>query len=101
MSSLGIPTFEVRVDGFIFCRYQHPARFSSPRRRGDGCFEIVGQVEHLGSRHERSLLRRQIGCEVFMKLSRVEVSETVRRLLYRSRFAEVTWEALSEIRLIL
>src|SRR5437762_11463825 len=36
-----------------------------------------------------------------MELRGVEVSETVCRLLYRSRFAEVTWEALSIVGLIL
>src|SRR6266478_2208744 len=36
-----------------------------------------------------------------MKLRRVEVSETVCSLLYRSRLAEVTWEALSVVSLIL
>src|SRR6266481_7623862 len=36
-----------------------------------------------------------------MKLRRVEVSETVRRLLYRTRLAEVTWETFSVVSLIL
>ena len=36
-----------------------------------------------------------------MKLRGVKVSETVRRLLYRIRLAEVTWEALSVVSLIL
>src|SRR6266700_6953518 len=36
-----------------------------------------------------------------MKLHGVEVSETVGRFLYRSRHAEVTWEALSIVGLIL
>ena len=36
----------------------------------------------------------QIGCEVFVKLRRVEVSEAVGCLLYRVRFAEVAGEAL-------
>src|SRR5205823_11447326 len=36
-----------------------------------------------------------------MKLRGVEVSETVCRFLYRSRLAEVTWEALSIVGLIL
>src|SRR5207249_1368804 len=35
-----------------------------------------------------------------MKLRRVEISETVRRLLYRSRFAEVAGKALSNVGLI-
>ena len=101
LGSFGIPPFEVGVDGSVFCRYQHPARFASPRRRGDDCFEIVSCVEHLRSRHESGLLSRQVGCEVLMKLRGVEVSETVCRLLYRSRLAEVTWEALSVVSLIL
>src|SRR5712671_5057769 len=36
-----------------------------------------------------------------MKLCGVEVSETVCRLFYRARFAEVTWEAFSVVSLIL
>src|SRR5678815_1425349 len=36
-----------------------------------------------------------------MELRGVEVCENVGRLLYRSRFTEVTWEALSVISLIL
>jgi hypothetical protein len=36
-----------------------------------------------------------------MKLRGVEVSETICRLLYRSGLAEVTWEALSVVSLIL
>src|SRR6266550_1991042 len=101
LGSFGIPPFEIGVDGSVFCRYQHPARFASPRGRGDDCFKIVGQVEHLRSRHESSLLRRQIGGEVLMKLRGVEVSETVCRLLYRRRLAEVAREALSVVSLIL
>src|SRR5216684_5998569 len=89
----GIPAFEVGADGSVLCRYQHPAWFASPRRRGDDRFEIVSCVEHLRSRHESSLLSREVGCEVLMKLRGVEVSETVCRLLYRSRLTEVTWEA--------
>ena len=53
------------------------------------------------SRHESGLLSRQVGCEVLMKLRGIEVSETVCRLLYRSRLAEVTWESLSIVSLIL
>src|SRR4029077_660047 len=53
------------------------------------------------SRHESGLLRRQVGCEVLMKLRRVEVSETVCCLLYRSRLAEIDWEALPVLSLIL
>src|SRR6266567_8133382 len=101
LRSFGIPPFEVGVNGSVFCRYQHPAWFASPRRRGDDRFEIVSCVEHLRSRHESGLLSRQVGCEVLMKLRGVEVGEAVWRLLYRSRFAEVAWEALSVVRLIL
>src|SRR5258705_3756765 len=97
----GIPAFEVRTDGSVFCRYQHPARFASPRRRRDDRFEIVSCVEYLRSRHESSLLRREIGCEILVKLRGVEVRETVGRRLYRTRPAEVTWEALSVVSLIL
>src|SRR6476660_9082974 len=101
LGPLGIPAFEVGVDGSVFCRDQHPARFASPRGRRDDCFEIVSGVEHLRSRHESGLLSRQVGCEVLMELGGVEISETVAGLLYSSRLAEVTWEALSIIGLIL
>src|SRR6266851_1088549 len=97
----GIPAFEVGADGSVFCRYQHPAWFASPRSRGDDRFEIVSCVEHLRSRHESGLLSRQVGCKVLMKLRGVEVSETICRLLYRPRLAEVAWEALSVVSLIL
>jgi len=63
--------------------------------------EIVGKVEHLRSRHETGLLRRQVGREVLMKLRRVEISEIVCRLLYRTRLAQVTWEALPVVSLVL
>src|ERR1700682_4929183 len=101
VGSCGIPAFEVGIDGSVFCRYQHPAWFASPRRRGDDRFESVSCVEHLRSRHESGLLSRQVGCEVLMKLRGVEVSETVCRLLDRRRLAEVTWEALSVVGLAL
>src|SRR6266513_3542197 len=100
LGSLGIPPFEVRVDGSVFCRYQHPTRFASPRRCRDYSFEILSCIEHLRSRHASGLLGRQVGCEVLMELRGVEISETVCRLLYRSRFAEVTWEALSVVSLV-
>src|SRR6266567_7932184 len=93
LRSFGVPPFEVGVDGSVFCRYQHPARFASPRSCGDDCFEIVSGVEYLRSRHEGGLLSRQVGCEVLMKLRGVKVCETICRLLYRGGFAEVTWEA--------
>jgi hypothetical protein len=48
--------------------YQHPARFASPRRRGDDCIEIVSCDEHLRTRHKSGLLSWQVGCEVLMKL---------------------------------
>src|SRR5438309_11461417 len=101
LRSFGIPPFEVGVDGSVFCRYQHPAWFVFPRSRGDDCFEIVSCVEYLRSRHESGLLRGQIGCEVLMKLRRVEVSETVCGFLYRTRLTEVTSESLSVVSFIL
>src|SRR5207302_7048999 len=101
LGSCGVPPFEIRVDGSVFCRYQHPAWFASPRSRGDDCFEIVSCIEHLRSRHESGLLSRQVGCEVLMKLRRVEISETVCRLLYCARLADVAWEALSVVSLVL
>jgi hypothetical protein len=39
MSPRAVPSFKVRVDGSVFCRYQHPAWFASLRRRGDDCLE--------------------------------------------------------------
>src|SRR5712671_3529818 len=100
LGSFGVPPFEVRVDGPVLCRYQHPARFASPRRCGDDCFEIVSQVKHLRSRHESSLLSRKVGCEVLMKLRGIEVSETVCALLYRVRFAEIARESFPVVRFI-
>src|SRR5438477_6324126 len=100
LRSFGIPPFEVGIDGSVLPRYQHPARFASPRRCHDHRFEIVHKVEHLRERHESGLLSRQVGCEVLMKLRGVEISETVCSLLYSSRLAEVTWEALSVVSLV-
>src|SRR6266478_1511462 len=100
LGSFGVPPFEVRVDGSVLCRDQHPARFASPRSRGDDCFEIVSQVEHLRSCHESGLLSRQVGCEVIVKLCGIEVSETVCRLLYRSRLAEIAREAFPVVSFI-
>jgi hypothetical protein len=74
---------------------------STPRSCGENRFEIVSGIEHLRPRHESGLLRRQVGCEVFMKLRGVEVSEPVCRFLCRRRFAEVTRESLSIVSLIL
>src|SRR5712671_3648322 len=96
-----IPTFKVGVDGSVFCSYQHPAWLASPRSRGDDGFEIVSQVEHLRLRHESGLLSRQIGCEVLMKLRGIKVSKSIRRLLDRTRLAEVTRESFSVVSLIL
>src|SRR6266480_7063226 len=96
----GIPPFEVGVDGSVLCRYQHPAWFASPRRCRDYSFEILSCIEHLRSRHESGLLGRQVGCEVLMELRGVEVSETICRLLYRSRLAEIARESLSVVSFI-
>src|SRR5881275_2539974 len=84
-SSVGVPSFKVRVNGSVFCRYQHPTRFASPRGRGDDCLEIVRCVEYLRSRHESGLLHRQIGCKVLMELGGIEVRETICSLLDRTR----------------
>src|SRR5580658_205759 len=105
MSSLGVPSFEVRfevrVDGSVSCRYHHPTWFASPRRRGDDCLEIVRGVEYLRSCHESGLHSSQIGRKVLMKLGGVEVRESICRPLYRIRLAEITWEALSVVGLVL
>src|SRR5512133_3876111 len=101
MSSLGVPTFKLGVDGSVVCRNQHPARFTSPRGCSYHCLEVVTKIEYLRSRHKSGLLRRQISSKVRMKLCRVEVSKTVYRLLYRTRLAEITREALSVVRLVL
>src|SRR4030095_9909604 len=99
--SCGIPPFEFGVDNSVFCGYQHPARFASPRRCGDDCIEIGNCGQHLRTRHESCLLSWQVGCKVLMKLRGVNVSETVNRFLYRSRLAEVTWESFSVVSLTL
>src|ERR1700737_1319082 len=101
IGSCGIPPFEVGIDGSVFCRSQHPARFASPRRRGNDRFEIRSRVEHLRSRYESGLIGGQVICEVLMKLCGVKVRETVWSFLYRGRLAEVTWETLPVVRLIL
>jgi hypothetical protein len=48
----------------------------------------------LGPRHESCLIRGHVGSEIRWKLHWVEVSEAVRRLPYRIRFADVAREAL-------
>src|SRR5258708_31838110 len=101
MSSRGVPAFKVGVNGSVFCRYHHPAWFASPRRCGDDCLEIVRCVEYLRSRHESGLLRRQISRKEFMELGGIEVRETICRLLYRTRLAEVAREALCVVRFVL
>jgi len=97
----GIPPFEVRVDGSVCSRYQHPGWFAFPRSRGDNYLEVVGEIGHLRSRHESGQLRRQVGCEILMKLRWIEVCETVSSLPYRGRFTEVTWESFSVVSLTL
>src|SRR2546425_4198404 len=75
LGSCGVPPFEVGIDGSVFRRYQHPAWFASPRSLGDDRLKIVSEGEHLRSRHESGLLRREIGGELLMKLRGVEVGE--------------------------
>src|SRR5438128_2210272 len=55
LGSCGVPPFEVGVDGSVFRRHQHPAWFTSPRRRGDDGLKIISEVEHLRARHESGL----------------------------------------------
>src|ERR1700740_2347839 len=98
--SIGIPAFEVGTNRSVFGRYQHPAWFGSPRRRGDDCFKIVSGVQDLRSRHQSCLIFRQVGCEVFVKLRGIEISETVSRFPYSIGFAEVAWKSFSIISLI-
>src|SRR3981081_2188477 len=101
MSSLGVKPFEVGVDRSIRSGDDHPTRFFCPCRRGDDCLEIVRGVGSLRSRHESGLLHRKIGCKVLMELGGIEVCEAICRLLYRTRLAEVTREALSVVRFVL
>jgi hypothetical protein len=101
MSSLGVPPFKVGVDGSVFFRYDHPTWFASPRSRGYDCFEIASCVEYLRSRHEVGLLNRKIRCKLLMKLRGIKIRETIRRLLYRTRLAEVTREALAIVGFVL
>src|ERR1700735_5323442 len=97
MSSLGVPSFAVRVDGSFAPGHYHPARFGSPGSRGDCRREIVRKVEHLRARHECGLVAGKVSCEQFMKLCRVNICETVGRFLYGARFGEVTRKALSVV----
>jgi hypothetical protein len=41
---IGVPALEVRIDGPVFPRYQHPAWFTSPSRSSDDRLETVGKV---------------------------------------------------------
>jgi hypothetical protein len=82
VGSCGIPPFGVRVDGSVFCGYQHPAWFASPRSRGDDSLKIASEVGHLRSRHESSLLCRQVCCEVFMKLREIAQSAPPSKTLW-------------------
>src|SRR5271156_1419214 len=95
MSPLGIPTFQVRVDGSIASRHYHPARLGPPGRRSDRRSEIVPEVEYLRARHEFVPVGGKISREQFMKLRRVDIGETVRCVLYSTRFGEVARKASS------
>jgi len=97
----GVPTFEVWVDGPVVSGDDHPGWFGSPGGVGDGCFEVVGEVEDLRSRHEFSLVRGNVSCEILMKLCGVEIGETVCGLLDHCRFAQVAGDALSVVGFIL
>src|SRR3979490_2359435 len=100
-SSVGVPSFKVRVNGSVFCRYQHPARFASPRSRGDDCLDVTKSLEHQRTDHETSLFGRQHGAEVLAKLRGVEVSGTVRGPFEHRSLTQITGEAFSEVSLIL
>src|SRR5580700_2274772 len=95
-----VPSFEVRIDGPICTRYEHPAWLASPRRCSDDRLEIVSRVKHLRSRHKGCPLRRKVSSKVLVKLSGIQISEAVRRLLYRGGLAEVGGKALSIISLV-
>src|ERR1700733_3129516 len=101
MSPLGIKPFEVWVDRSVCPGDDHPTRFFSPSRRGDDSLEIVRCIEYLRSCHESGLIHRKIGGKILMELGGIEVREAICRLLYRTRLAEVTREALSVVRFIL
>jgi hypothetical protein len=62
---------------------------------------VTRSKEALRSRHQSGLLNRQVGREVLMKLRGVEVNETISRLLYRGRLAEITREAFPIVSLTL
>jgi hypothetical protein len=78
----GVPAFEIGIDGAVCSGDQHPAGFTFPCSGGDDGFEIIAEVEDLGSRHEIGLRGGQVGREIFMKVRRIDVSETIGRLLY-------------------
>jgi hypothetical protein len=44
VGALGIPAFEVGVDGSVCSRYQHPGWLAFPRSSGDNCLEVVGEL---------------------------------------------------------
>jgi hypothetical protein len=87
--------------GSVGSRYQHPGWFAFPSSRSNDCFEHYPQSGYLRSHHESGPLSRHVGCEVLMKLSRIEVGETICGVLYCTRLAEVAWEALAVVRLVL
>jgi hypothetical protein len=75
LGSRGIPAFKVGIDCSVTSGNQHPTWLGSPRGRCDDGFEVVGEIEDLRTRHESCLVSRQVGCEVLVKLGRIEVSE--------------------------
>src|SRR5580704_10625525 len=86
LGSLGVPAFQIRIDGSVAARDEHPAGLASPRGDGDDTFEIVAKVEDLRARHKSGLLRRQVSCEIFVKLRGIEIRKAIRGLFYAGGF---------------
>jgi hypothetical protein len=85
LGARGIPAFQFWVDNAVTAGHQHPAWLRSPRSGSDGRREVVGEVEDLRGRHECGLVGGNVGREQFMELCRIDIGETVRRLLYCGR----------------
>src|ERR1700721_4020896 len=61
VGALGVPAFQVRVDGAIASGHHHPARFGSPGRGRDRPGKIWSIVEDLRRPHKAALMGGRVG----------------------------------------
>ena len=78
-----IPALEIGIDDLIVPGDDSPARLRLPRR-GQRCDEDLGRGQHLRARCKLRPFARQIGREQLGKLRRVEIGESILRLLDRA-----------------